>query len=119
MAIVPVGSSGAVQSATKIAAGTTERSFGALLEQRTIEGRALRKTENAVAATVELARGIEQAQRRLDSVLDAARRGRTFTARELISLQAQAYRFSQTLEIASKVVEQGAQTVKQAMNTQV
>lgn len=119
MAIAPIGSSGTVQPATKIATGATERSFGALLEQRTIEGRLSWRTENAAAATVELARGIEQAQRQLDSALAVARHGRTFTARELISLQAQAYRYSQTLEIASKVVEHGAQTVKQTMNTQV
>lgn len=62
---------------------------------------------------------IERAQRRLDAVLEAARRGRTFTAPELLALQAHAYRCSQTLDVASRTVEQAAQGVKQAVNTQV
>jgi hypothetical protein len=60
---------------------------------------------------------IEQAQRRLDGVIQAARAGRTFTAQELIGLQAQAYRFTQTVDLASKLVESGAQSLKQALNT--
>ncbi|HSD19216.1 MAG TPA: hypothetical protein VLC54_04225 [Anaeromyxobacter sp.] len=63
--------------------------------------------------------GIERAQRRLDGVLAAARRGETFTAQELLGLQAEAYRVVQTVDLASKLVEQGAQSVKQALNTQV
>jgi hypothetical protein len=62
---------------------------------------------------------VERARLRLDSVLEAARRGQTFTAQELLALQADAYRYSQTLDVASKVVEQGVQSVKQAVNTQV
>jgi hypothetical protein len=62
---------------------------------------------------------IERAQRQLDDILAQARAGRTFSAGELLALQAQAHRFSHTVELASKVVEQGAQTVKQAVNTPV
>jgi hypothetical protein len=63
--------------------------------------------------------GIERAQARLDGVLAAARAGRTFTAAELIGLQAEAYRCAQTVDLASKLVEQGAQAVKQTINTQL
>jgi len=63
--------------------------------------------------------GVERAQRRLDDVLAAARKGRTFTAQELLGLQAEAYRVVQTVDLASKLVEQGAQSVKQALNAQV
>jgi hypothetical protein len=52
-------------------------------------------------------------------VLSAARSGRTFSAQELLSLQACAYRHVQAVELASKVVESAAQTVKQAVNTQL
>lgn len=62
---------------------------------------------------------VERARERLDAVLAAARRGRTFSAQELLALQADAYRYSQTVEVASRVVEHGAQAVKQAVNTQV
>jgi hypothetical protein len=62
---------------------------------------------------------VERAQSRLDDILAQARSGRTFTGAELLALQAEAHRFSHTVELASKVVEQGAQTVKQAVNTPV
>jgi hypothetical protein len=62
---------------------------------------------------------IEAARQRLDGVLAAARRGATFTPQELLALQADAYRYSQTVEVASRVVEHAAQTVKQAVNTNV
>jgi len=62
---------------------------------------------------------VERAQRRLDAILKAARSGRTFTAQELLGLQAEAYRTVQTVDLATKLVEQGAQSVKQALNTQL
>jgi hypothetical protein len=64
-------------------------------------------------------RAVEAAQARLDAVLAAARSGRTFTAAELLGLQADAYRLAQTLDVAGKLVEQGVQGVKQAVQTQV
>lgn len=64
-------------------------------------------------------RAVEAAQARLDAVLSAARSGRTFTAAELIGLQADAYRLAQALDVAGKLVEQGVQGVKQAVQTQV
>jgi hypothetical protein len=62
---------------------------------------------------------LDRAQARLDAVLAAARAGRTFTAAELLGLQAEAYRCAQTVDLASKLVDQGAQAVKQALNTQL
>jgi hypothetical protein len=73
------------------------------------------KAPPAVAALA----GVERAQARLDAVLAAARAGRTFTAAELIGLQAEAYRCAQTVDLTAKLVEQGAQSVKQALNTQL
>ena len=64
-------------------------------------------------------RSLEASQARLDRVLHAARAGRTFTAGELLALQSDAYRFTQTLDIASKLVEHGVQSVKQAVHAQV
>ena len=61
-------------------------------------------------------RSLEASQARLDRVLQAARSGRTFTAGELLALQSDAYRFTQTLDVASKLVEHGVQSVKQAVN---
>lgn len=72
----------------------------------------------ATAATRGL-EAVERAQSRLDALLAAARSGRTFTAAELIALQSQAYRYSNAVELGSKLVEQGAQAVKQALQAQV
>jgi hypothetical protein len=62
---------------------------------------------------------VERAQARLDQILAAARAGKTFTAAELLGLQAEAYRFGQTVDLGARLVEQGAQAVKQALNAQV
>jgi hypothetical protein len=64
-------------------------------------------------------RGIDRARAALDAALSQARAGRTFTAQELLALQADAYRFHQAVDVASKIAEAGAQSVKQAVNTQV
>jgi hypothetical protein len=71
------------------------------------------------SAAVPVLQAVEQARSRLDAVLAEARRGRTFSAGELLALQADAYRASQTLDLAARAVEQGAQAVRQAVNTQV
>ena len=49
----------------------------------------------------------------------AARAGRTFTSGELLALQAEAYRCAQVVDLGAKLAEQGAQAVKQALNTQL
>jgi hypothetical protein len=100
------------------------KSFGALLEAR-----ASRVAVGPPAADPGPARlgtaatraleGIEAAQGRLDGLLAAARSGRTFTAQELMALQGEAYRYSQTVQLSAKLVEQGAQAVRHALNAQV
>jgi hypothetical protein len=62
---------------------------------------------------------VERAQARLDEVLAAARAGRTFTSAELLALQAETYRCAQVVDLGAKLAEQGAQSVKQALATQV
>ena len=52
-------------------------------------------------------------------MLSAARSGRTFTAQELLGLQAETYRTVQTVDLAAKLVEQGAQAVRQTLGMQV
>ncbi len=62
---------------------------------------------------------VEHARQRLDALLVAAQRGQTFTPQELLAVQGQADRYSQAVDVVSKVVEQGVQSVKQAIQTQV
>ena len=92
------------------------RSFAAVLEARGPVRPPLAPARPAVPAALA---AVERAQARLDAVLAAARSGKTFTAQELLGLQAEAYRTAQTVDLAAKLVEQGAQGVKQALNTQL
>lgn len=98
------------------------RSFGAILEERssrsTVEPLAPVPGRLSTAALQGL-QSLERAQARLDGVLAAARSGRTFSPQELMTLQCEAYRFSQAVELSAKLVEQGAQAVKQALHAQV
>ncbi len=114
MAISPVAATAPAAATASASAGPR---FPALLEAGTPRRPAGPPPDQSRVITA--LSGIERAQARLDAVLAAARAGRTFTAAELIGLQAEAYRCAQTVDLASKLVEQGAQSVKQALNTQL
>jgi len=58
-------------------------------------------------------------QNKLEAIIDLSLSGRNFSSQELLALQAGVYRFTQELELTSKVVEKATATVKQTMNTQV
>lgn len=73
----------------------------------------------AAGGGASLLEAVDRARARLDAVLAAARSGRTFTAQELLGLQAEAYQTVQTVDLATRLVEQGAQSVKQALAAQV
>lgn len=110
MTVFPVGAATPLAPAS---APLPRQSFGELLRTR------LPAAPEGPPAGVRVLAAVEQARARLDAVLAEARRGRSFTAGELLALQGDAYRAGQTLEVASRLVEQGAQSVRQAVNTQV
>jgi len=114
MPVAPLAPAGPVAISAAVPA---KASFGAALRAQAAPAPPT-SPPNASPARLAL-QTVERARERLDGVLAAARRGKTFTAQELLALQADAYRYSQTVEIASKVVEHGTQAVKQAVNTQV
>ena len=62
---------------------------------------------------------VSAAQQKLDGLLKMAESGRTFSPAELLAFQAHAYRASQELDLAGKVVEKATGGVKQTLNTQV
>ncbi len=119
MPVLPAGApAAAVPVAPAPSPGSGPRSFAARLEAHAplhAAGGAAPPAPRPIQALAT----VERAQARLDAVLAAARSGKTFTAAELIGLQAEAYRCAQTVDLAAKLVEQGAQSVKQAVNTQV
>jgi hypothetical protein len=91
--------------------------FGALLEARLGGARPPHPPPAPAAPLAAALRGVEAAQVRLESILAAARRGQAFSAGQLLALQADAHRLTQTLDVAGKLVEQGVQGVKQAIQT--
>jgi hypothetical protein len=73
-----------------------------------------------------LARGLTRAlagaaagEARLDAILDAAARGKTFTATEMLAMQATVFRYSQTVEVLSRATDRLVGAVKQTLGTQV
>jgi hypothetical protein len=112
------------------AARTPERSFLALLEGL---GPARPKNVPAgppptprapspSAAAGSLARFVERigsSEARVDALLEAAARGKTFTAAELIAMQATVFRYSQAVEVLSRGADRLVGAVKQTLGTQV
>jgi len=62
---------------------------------------------------------LEQGQREVDKLIEAGLSGKEFTNSELLLLQARMYRFTQEVELTSKVVEKGAGGIKETVRTQV
>jgi hypothetical protein len=59
------------------------------------------------------------AEKRVDALLATAGRGRTFSAAELIALQATVFRYSQTVEVISRATDRLVGAIKQTLGTQV
>jgi hypothetical protein len=76
-------------------------------------------TSGATASWAAPLRDIERARARLDGMLSEARQGRSFSAQELLCLQADAHRFAQSAELAARAVEHGVQGLRQAVQAQV
>jgi len=58
-------------------------------------------------------------EKQIDALLDAAARGKTFKPGELLALQATVARYSQAVEVVSRVADRLVGAVKQTMGTQV
>lgn len=82
---------------------------------------ALQATTSVLApdAMRRIADGAFAAEKRLDALIAAAARGKTFTAAELITLQAEVFRYSQSVEIVSRSTDKLVGAVKQTLTTQV
>lgn len=124
--ILPAGAAGPAALTRPVAAGPAPaRSFESVLRAASPpgggDGRPLDRPGVGPGAPgpAGLLQGVDRARARLEGVLAAARSGRTFTAQELLGLQAEAYRTVQTIDLASKLAEQGAQAVRQTLGTQV
>jgi hypothetical protein len=78
--------------------------------------------EVGAAQRSQLATMLEQVvggQDKMAGIMKMALSGRQFSPPELLAMQAGVYRFSQELELTSKVIEKATSGIKQTMNTQV
>lgn len=91
------------------------RAFREVLEQtRAVE------TAPAIPERLrELARSITSGERAVDRVIAQAAAGKDFSTPELIAIQARVYRYTQELELVSKLVDKACAGVKQTLQTQV
>lgn len=62
---------------------------------------------------------VVEGQNKLDDIIKMATSGKTYGQQDLLAIQASVYKFSQELELTSKVVEKATSGVKQTMQTQV
>jgi hypothetical protein len=66
-----------------------------------------------------LTEDVLQAENRIDALIAAARRGKTFSAPELLAIQAEVFRYSQTVEVISRATDKLVGAIKQTLSTQV
>lgn len=62
---------------------------------------------------------IEKGQAQMDKLINGALNGKNFSNHELLGLQASMYKYSQELELTSKVVEKATSGLKDTLKTQV
>ncbi len=60
-----------------------------------------------------------KAESRMDAMIQAARNGKSFSASELLALQVEVFRYSQTVEVISHSTDKLVGAVKQTLGTQV
>ena len=66
-----------------------------------------------------LAMDTSKAENKMDAMIAAARNGKAFSASELLALQVEVFRYSQTVEVISKSTDKLVGAVKQTLGTQV
>ncbi len=112
--------SAALEKAPKGAAQATSRPRTQAPERpAALETRAAAIESSGAPSGTKLIGQVQLAQTRLDQILQLAESGRTVSPAELLAFQAHAYRASQELDLASKVVEKGTSAVKQTLQTQI
>lgn len=62
---------------------------------------------------------MEKSQVGLDKLINGGLSGKTFTNQEMLSLQAGMYKYSQELDLTSKIVEKATSGLKDTLKTQV
>jgi hypothetical protein len=66
-----------------------------------------------------IAESTMKAESRMDAMIQAARNGKSFSASELLALQVEVFRYSQTVEVISHSADKLVGAIKQTLGTQV
>jgi hypothetical protein len=72
-----------------------------------------------VSALRDMVDGIGASETRIDRLIQRGVRGRTMSQSELLSMQAMVYRYSQQLDVISKLTEAVSSSARQMLNIQV
>jgi hypothetical protein len=67
----------------------------------------------------DLANKTMKAEDKIDAMIEAARKGKSFSANDLLVMQVEVFRYSQTVEVISKSTEKVVGGIKQTLGTQV
>ena len=92
-----------------------KQSFKEILAEKASKTNEIQQTDKITT----LFQGVVEGQGKLDSIIKLATSGKPFSPTELLAIQAGVYKFSQELELTSKVVEKATDGIKQTLQTQV
>lgn len=106
----------AVKAPPKASEILNSAKIGSITDPKRLGNSAVRVQKSGMAKVIE---DLVQGQDKMTNIMNMALSGRQFSPPELLAMQAGVYRFSQELELTSKVVEKATSGVKQTMNTQV
>jgi hypothetical protein len=114
---------GGIKQKPKVSAADTDmraqKTPHALQSVGELAGKAPNAVEGGQLNWQKVANSAVNAENRLDSMINAAQKGKTFSANELIALQVEVFRYSQTVEVISRTTDKIVGAVKQTLGTQV
>jgi hypothetical protein len=77
------------------------------------------ETGKVTSSMEKMMEGLEKGQASLDKLINGSVTGKEFSQSELLGLQASMYKYSQELDLTSKVVEKATSALKDTLKTQV
>ena len=100
--------------------GRSERTSVASGPARAPKGAPSRQEVSRVTSTMQkVVEDLERGQGALDKLINGSLRRKQFSQTELLALQASMYKYSQELDLTSKVVEKATNGLKDTLKTQV
>lgn len=123
-------SQAAQQAQQKAASSTqaTQLGGGGVADQLSREAKVRRKLEttrigetekNKESKLASMLENLVNGQDKMTQIMNLALSGKQFSPTDLMAMQAGVYRFTQELDLTSKVVEKATGGIKQTLNTQV